>query len=310
MIWILLIDLIGNGSLQKYPDIFYKRWDASTTSWTTTEVVSTESTSDSALPSLAVDVAGHVHITWYDVTDYAGAGTDIDIFYKQLEIGPPAAPELAFIVPNPTDLTTVCLDWKNVLGANFYHVYRSTSYIWSVEGLNPITTITSSEYIDTLPSEGFYYYVIVAGNYVGNSSHSNCQYVEVVFPDLEAPELATIIPNPTELSSVSLAWDSVDGATEYLIYRFNLYIWSVEGLTPLDTIVTTSYVDSLPSEGFYFYVIVASDGLRNSTHSNCEYIEYKLPTLHEFFIITSLIIGIPVFLFVATRIRKKKSKMN
>ncbi|MCE7737859.1 MAG: hypothetical protein KAU62_07090, partial [Candidatus Heimdallarchaeota archaeon] len=80
---------------------------------------------------------------------------------------------------------TIYLDWNNVLGATSYHVYRSTSYIWSVEGLVPITSVSSSDYIDTLSSEGFYYYVVVAENFVGNSSHSNCQYVEYEVPHLQ-----------------------------------------------------------------------------------------------------------------------------
>ena len=64
-------------------DIFYKYWDDSTSAWTTTEVVSTESTGHSYNPSLAVDDEGDVHIAWYDYTDYAGAGgTFADIFYK------------------------------------------------------------------------------------------------------------------------------------------------------------------------------------------------------------------------------------
>jgi ribosomal protein L31 len=294
------------------PDIFYKRWDASTSSWTTTEVVSTESTDNSGnyAISIAVDVSGNIHIAWEDQTDYAGAGTDWDIFYKLLTGPPTAAPELAFIVPNPTELTTVYLNWNNVLRAINYHVYRSTSYIWSVVGLNPIATVSSGEYIDTVPSAGFYYYVVVAANLAGNGTHSNCQYVEVKFLDLAAPELAPILPNPTELTSISLDWDSVDGATEYYVYRSISYIWSVEGLTPIATVFTTSYDDTLPSERTYYYVIVASDGIKTSIHSNCEYVVYKLPTLHEFFIITSLIIGLPLFFFAITRFRKKNSKLS
>ena len=64
-------------------DIFYNFWNATTESWNTTEVVSTESTSQSYRPSLAVDSAGNVHIAWEDYTDYAGSGTDRDIFYKR-----------------------------------------------------------------------------------------------------------------------------------------------------------------------------------------------------------------------------------
>ena len=298
-------DYVGAGTDQ---DIFYKRWDSSS-SWTTTEVVSTESTSWSCYPSLAVDSADNVHVAWHDYTNYAGAGTDMDIFYK-LFTGPLAVPELAFIVPNPTEFTTIYLDWNNVLGATSYYIYRSSSYIWSAEGLVPIATVSSSTYFDTVPTEGFYYYVIVAGNFVGNSSNSNCQYVEVIFPDLDAPELAPILPNPTDSSSISLEWDSIDGATEYYIYRSVSYIWSVEGLTPITTVGSTSYIDSLPSEGYYFYTIVANDGARNSTHSNCEYVEYKVPHLREFSIVTGLILASFVLVFVVTRIRKRNSKPN
>ncbi len=311
----LSLNIVSTQALQEgeYNPYNTDSFDPFTWEWSITEVVSTESTSTSYSSSITVDSIGNIHVTWKDYTDYAGSGADEDIFYKLLYkqfADPPAAPDLAFIVPNPTELNSIYLDWNNVLEATSYHVYRSTSYIWSTEGLNFITTVSSSDYIDTLPSEGFYYYVVVAANLAGNSSHSNCQYVEVKFPDLDSPELAPILPNPTELSSISLLWDSVDGATEYYVYRTATYIWSVEGLTPIATVVSNSYVDSLPSEDYYFYVIVASDGLRNSTHSNCQYIEYKLPTLHEFIIISSLIIGIPVFLFVATKIRKKNTELN
>ncbi len=290
-------------------DIFYKRWDSSNYSWSITRVMSIENTDGSTFPSLAVDSTDYVYLAWDDVTNYNGSGTDSDIFYKYLE-GPLATPELAFIVPNPTVINTVTLDWNPIVGATTYYVYRSTSYIWSVGGIIPIDTVSSSDYIDTLSSEGFYYYVIVAGNFEMNSSFSNCQYVEVKFPDLECPDLAPLLPNPTEISSVSLVWDSIDGATEYYVYRTTSYIWSVEGLTPIATVGTNSYVDNLPSVGTYFYVIVASDGVRNSTQSNCEYVEYELPTLQEFIILTSLILGIPVILFVVTRIRKRGSKQN
>ena len=67
-------------------DIFYKRWDASSSLWTTTEVVSTESTGVSQNPSLDVDSVGNVHIAWNDFTDFAGCGTDQDTFYKCLNI--------------------------------------------------------------------------------------------------------------------------------------------------------------------------------------------------------------------------------
>ncbi len=64
-------------------DIFYKRWNATTAAWTTTEVVSTESTDNSWFPTIAVDGSGNVYIAWDDHTNYSGSGTDSDIFYKR-----------------------------------------------------------------------------------------------------------------------------------------------------------------------------------------------------------------------------------
>jgi hypothetical protein len=61
-------------------DIFYKSRDSS--SWTTTEIVSTESTAHSEWPSIYRDNLGTIHFAWGDMTDYSGAGTDNDIFYK------------------------------------------------------------------------------------------------------------------------------------------------------------------------------------------------------------------------------------
>ncbi|MHA2380864.1 MAG: hypothetical protein ACXADS_16455, partial [Candidatus Thorarchaeota archaeon] len=67
-------------------DIFYKRYEVDS-GWTTTQVVSTESTGGSYAPSLAVDHKGNLHVAWSDETDYGGSGTDWDTFYKRNEVG-------------------------------------------------------------------------------------------------------------------------------------------------------------------------------------------------------------------------------
>ena len=79
-------------------DIFYKLWNATSNTWTTTEVVSTESTGDSYHPTIAVDGVGNAHIVWRDLTDYSGAGTDYDIFYKRLVEFPSEQFDMAIII--------------------------------------------------------------------------------------------------------------------------------------------------------------------------------------------------------------------
>lgn len=164
-------------------DVLYRCWESSSKTWSTTNVVSTESTDLSEYPSLAIDIAGTIHIAWHDTTDYLSSGTNHDVFYKKL-IGPPEAPVLSFIVPNPTELTSVNLEWNDVLGAEAYYIYRSDSFIYSITELEPIDSTVISSYSDVLPSEGYYYYIIVAENFVGKSAMSNCQYIEYKLPTL------------------------------------------------------------------------------------------------------------------------------
>ncbi len=287
-------------------DIFYQRLDSSSSTWTTTEVVSTECINGSYYASLAIDILDNVHISWYGVTDYAGAGTDRDILYKKFG-GPPMSPELADIIPNPTESSTIFLDWNNIIGATTYLVYQSPSYIWSVEELTPIDIVSSSEYIDSGLSEGFYFYAIVASNFAGNSPISNCHYVEVKLAELEAPTLALILPNPTNTNKVSLEWSSINEAIEYHIYRSDSYILSVDSLTPTYIVSEILYLDTLPEEGSYFYVIVAANGSRNSNPSNCQHVEYIIPITEEtnlnfIFVLSSL--------FLIMTILRTRKKLN
>jgi len=75
-------DITNYGGSGSDGDIFYKK-KPDGGSWSLTEVVSTESTSSSLLPSIAADTDWTVHVAWEDYTDYDGAGTNGDIFYKK-----------------------------------------------------------------------------------------------------------------------------------------------------------------------------------------------------------------------------------
>ena len=292
-------------------DIFAKHWFIdSIANWSLTEVVSTESTGSSYYADISIDLDGSVYVVWQDVTDYLSCGVDTDIFFKKY-MGPPVSPpDLAYIVPNPSTTGEIILDWNNVARATEYYVYRSISYIWSITGLTPLDMVVESTYTENIDLDGFYYYVVVAGNFVKNTVHSNCQYVEIRITGIEPPELAIITPNPTDTSSVYLYWNDVIGASEYYIYRSSAYIWSVDGLTPITTTDIRYYIDTLPAEGHFFYVIVATDGVHNSTHSNCEFVYYSIPHLREFAITTSLIIGTTMIFIISRRIPKRKTNYS
>ena len=80
-IYIVWEDLTNYGEAGTDQDIFFKT-KLKTGNWGThTQLVSTESTVSSYYPAIAVDDT-NIYITWWDSTNYGGAGTDKDIFFK------------------------------------------------------------------------------------------------------------------------------------------------------------------------------------------------------------------------------------
>ncbi|OLS28994.1 MAG: hypothetical protein HeimAB125_23030 [Candidatus Heimdallarchaeota archaeon AB_125] len=179
VLWAESFDYTGEGSDR---DIYYKFKNATSLSWNLTEVVSTESTDQSQDAFLSVDLFGTVHFTWQDNTDYLGAGTDTDIHYKRLYISNLPTTVLDPIDPNPSTTGNVTLNWGDVEYASKYYVYRSTSSISSLIGLNPIAVSYVNAYQDNFVSNDYYYYVIVAATPYINSSMSNEETVVVNGP--------------------------------------------------------------------------------------------------------------------------------
>lgn len=81
IVWDDLEPDLGGSGVDR--DIFYIQYDAQTENWLPLEVVSTESTSGSERAEIAIDSENNIHIVWNDYTDYDGADTDADVFYKQ-----------------------------------------------------------------------------------------------------------------------------------------------------------------------------------------------------------------------------------
>ena len=63
-------------------DLFHTMFDCQSSQWGSIDVITSESTSDCWVPSIAIDSSDNLHVTWSDTTDYNDAGTDSDIFYK------------------------------------------------------------------------------------------------------------------------------------------------------------------------------------------------------------------------------------
>lgn len=250
-------------------DIFYKCWNATSDQWSPVEVVSTESTDQSTKPTIAVDVTGGIHVAWEDRTNYNGAGSDWDIFYKK-KVSLPPAPVLSPIVPTPDYDGRIALNWTAVPGATRYYLYRDTSSLLSVAGRTPLQLSSTNHSTDQVPQSGVYYYAIVAGTGLLNSTPSNCENVTVMLPEPAAPILAPITPNLDLDGIITVTWGAVASATIYQIYRDTVPITTVEGLTPFHSTNATSWTDRINASGSYYYVVVAGNASGTSAPSNCE----------------------------------------
>lgn len=147
-----------------------------------------------------------------------------------------------------TDYQTVTLSWDTVENADAYTISRDGEVI---------TTTTETSYIDSGLNEAtLYTYTIQAVNDVGSSERVSTDITTGTAPD-EPEEPGLELPKQPEnlkaglasYNSVSLAWDSVENADAYTIFR--------DG-EEIDTIIESTYTDSNLSENTtYTYTIQA-----------------------------------------------------
>ena len=382
VVWSDDTDYLGSGG--EY-DVFYKIWNETKQAWSTTQVVSTESTDPSYTPQLTIDSFGNVHVTWYDSTDYLGAGLDLDIFYKYLDastkIWQPTellSNESNGISSNPDlavdSLDNVHLVWDDEAGFDgaqggpeiFYSIRDKESETWTIpevisdagETFSYFPSIDidkednihvaweddsvyhgaendydiflrmyssnkeiwlDTEVISTDSTSTSRFASIAIGKYgsvnIAWADWTNLTYcggdADIFFkkfigPPAE-PKLEPIVPDQIGTDMLQLRWFNAEGVRNYYVYRDISYIWSVDHLDPIDTLSVDTTMDTLPTTGVYYYVVVADNLYFNSSVSNCIYVEYSVAHVKEFAISIS-ILTIVAMLVITIRTRQKRNK--
>jgi hypothetical protein len=134
-------DYTDYGSSGSDSDIFYKK-RTSSGAWSTTEVVSTESTGSSTAPSLAVGPDGTAHIAWTDSTDYGGSGSDSDIFFKIYDANPPVTEDNYDDHWHNSDFTIALTATDDLTGVSYTYYRINNGATRSIDANGPplITT--------------------------------------------------------------------------------------------------------------------------------------------------------------------------
>ncbi len=211
----------------------------------------------------------------YDGFYYSGISNCENVTYVYWCPYPPA-PQLQPITPNPTLSEYISLEWNNVPTAEWYLVYRSSSFITDVTGLPPVQVVSTNSTTNDLFSWGTYYYVVKAANSTGFGPISNC--VNVTYTYLIPPSAPFLIlwsSNPTSSGVVDLSWSSEVGAINYKVYRDTTNITSTAGMDPIATTSSSTYSGLLTDVGTYYYVVVAENAAGDSPVSNNISVQYQ-----------------------------------
>lgn len=200
-------------------DIFYKEWISSSQSWTTTRLVSYESTKNSRDPQIISDSEG-VHIVWTDNTALNGADdTNLDIFYEY-----------------------------RALDATYWSSSTHVNTINSGMSTYPSLLIDNFQFLHMTWSDNTDY---------DNSGTDYDIFYSKLSGSPQTPILEEIVPNPNN-GIINLEWSEVFSAVSYSIYRDIYPIHSIEGLTPIAETSDTYYVDEMDT-GTYYYAITANN---------------------------------------------------
>ncbi|MGM0881600.1 MAG: OmpL47-type beta-barrel domain-containing protein [Bacillota bacterium] len=153
---------------------------------------------------------------------------------------------LAYQSLTPTDIK---LTWSAVFGATGYKVYEITDGQLITRGTSTTTSFT----INSLP-EGSYTYVVSTLSPDGESGPCAPITVDITYPDMTAPTLASAIQNGND---IILSWGASPNAQSY-----NLYQVQADGQTTLvKTQTARTYTITNTPAGTYKYAVTSSNSV-------------------------------------------------
>jgi fibronectin type 3 domain-containing protein len=179
----------------------------------------------------------------------------------------PAAP--TGVTATAVSSSSIRISWNAVSGADEYNVYRSTSSsgTYSYRGYTRSTSYTDSG----LSSGTTYYYRVTAENDNGESAQSSSVSATTSSSSSGSkPSAPTgVTATAQSSSSIRITWNSVSGASRYIIYRSSTASGSYSNV---GYISSTSFTNTgLSADTTYYYRVSAENNNGESAQSSTVY---------------------------------------
>lgn len=162
--------------------------------------------------------------------------------------------------------------WNSVSNATSYEFYWGTSSD-SSKAIKSTQTITSTTHYLTGVEEGeIYYFWVKAKNSNTTSSFSLYDYCMVPYTLPSKPSAPTgLKATATSLSSISLSWNSVSGAYEYMIYYSKSSSSSTAEAIAYTSLTSKTITGLEANTKYYFWVQTVTSSYASSDFSSYAY---------------------------------------
>lgn len=182
---------------------------------------------------------------------------DVDFWYKDTNV------TTENLTMSKNTANTITLTWDDAGDAELYRVYR---YNEDTKKYAYVATVNDTTYTDTNLQPGTnYQYKVRCVWTIGGNNYFGTYSSALTVPTLPAQVTNVRVDKQTG-KTVSLAWDSVNGADGYRIYRYNSDSDSYEELDTVGADRTSYEVTGLASACEYRFKIRASKTMNANTY--------------------------------------------
>lgn len=189
-------------------------------------------------------------------TGYTG-NLDVDFWYKDTNV------TTENLTMSKNTANTITLAWDDAGDAELYRVYR---YNEDTKKYAYVATVNDTTYTDTNLQPGTnYQYKVRCVWTIGGNNYYGTYSSALTVPTLPAQVTNVRVDKQTG-KTVSLAWDSVNGADGYRIYRYNSDSDSYEELDTVGADRTSYEVTGLAPACEYRFKIRASKTMNANTY--------------------------------------------